>query len=713
MNTHHLSSALAWLGDATLQATILIAFAWFSSLSVWKLSAAKRHTLLVLALCSVPLLMVGALRSPQWSWTSSSAQPAPSTWQTRVTLASSDEPPQPATSQAVATATIQTSSAGVNAMMLIWFTGVALTLGKLGLSMLRLRSIRRRSTSVSDGRVQSLIIHHPSVEVLVSSAAIMPMTWGVIRPVIVLPPSFAAWSDERLRLVIEHELAHIERRDALAHLACSLAACCLWFHPFVWIVQRRLAQLRESACDDHVLRHSEQSPADYADELIQAITALRKEGHALALAPALAIGMASMAARELKARLTAILDTKHDRSTLSVRGRWLSALGCTTLASLLSSLSACREAPKATASGHRVATDDSRIYFLSDTQFNRLIGAAPPAPTPAPVDPFAPKIQASLIPSKTSDLVQLAMRIRTRLLDEGIAFQPNQNGEALVMADERAMKVWADDANHTKITTLINRGGPTTKQVRMSMFAFEVPVTPEHLKHFVEESSSPRLEMRGVLTEDQGKALLLKLREDKEIKLMATPTTTAKSGERSSIEVVREFLYPTEFDPPNVPEPDKITGKAGPVTPATPTAFEMRPVGLRMETEAVVGQDGSIDLQLAPELTSFEGFINYGSPIKERNESNAGSRVELTLTENRIPQPVFSTSKIRTNVTIADGSYVILGGSANEPAITLDPISKTAQNQNDVDVRKLPTWGNSKTAIFFLIQASIVKNDRK
>lgn len=596
-------------------------------------------------------------------------------------------------------------------MMLIWLSGMALTLGKLGVSMLRLNSLRRRSTSCSNERTRRLMVHHPSVEVLISSDAIMPMTWGVLRPVIVLPQSFAAWSDERLRLVIEHELAHIERRDALAHLACSLAACCLWFHPLVWITQRRLAQLRESACDDHVLQHSEQLPADYADELIQTITALRNEGHALALAPALAIGMASMAARELKARLAAILDSNHDRSTLSVRGRWWSALGCTTLTLLLSSLSACREAPKAAPSGHRVAADDSRIYFLSDSQFHRLIGAAPTAPAPA--DPFAPKSQTPSAPSKPSDLVQLAMRIRTRLLDEGITFQPNPSGEALVMSDERAMKVWADETNHTKITTLINRGGPTTKQVRMSMFAFEVPVTPEHLKHFVEESSSPRLEMRGVLTEDQGKALLLKLREDKDIKLMATPTTTAKSGERSSIEVVREFLYPTEFDPPNVPEPDKITGKAAPVTPATPTAFEMRPVGLRMETEAMVGHDGSIDLQLAPELTSFEGFINYGSPIKERSEGNVGSPVELTLTENRIPQPVFSTSKIRTNVTIADGSYVILGGSANEPAITLDPITKTAQNQNDVDLKKLPTWGNSKVAIFFLIQASIVKNDSK
>lgn len=711
MNTFLMPSALAWLGDATLQATVLLGFAWLSSLSVWKLSAAKRHTLLALALCSVPLLMVSALRSPRWSWSSSTAEPPLTAWQTRVTLTAADSPTPSPTPQASPAKPAFVSPAQWDSAVLIWLGGLVFAVSKLGISLLRLNALRRRCTSPHDQRITRLISRHPSVAVLVSTDAIMPMTWGVFHPVIVLPESSAAWTNERLRLVIEHELAHIERRDALAHLACSLAACCLWFHPLVWIAQHRLAQLRESACDDHVLEHSEQSPTDYADELIQTITALRKEGHAMALAPALAIGMASVAARELKARLAAILDSNHDRSTLSIRSRWLSALGCMTITLLLSSLSACREAPKATANGHRVAVDDSRIYFLSDSQFHRLIGVVPTAP--APVDPFASKTHSPPAPSPTSDLVQLAMRIRTRLLDEGITFQPNPNGEALVMTDERAMKVWADEANHAKITTLINRGGPTTRQVRMSMFAFEVPVTPEHLKHFVEESSSPRLEMRGVLSEEQGKSLLLKLREDKDVKLMATPTTTAKSGERSSIEVVREFLYPTEFDPPNVPEPDKITGKAGPVTPATPTAFEMRPVGLRMETQATIDQAGSIDLQLAPELTSFEGFINYGSPIKEKSENLVGSPVELTLTENRIPQPVFSTNKITTSVTIADGAYVILGGAANESAVNLNPVAKTAQSQNDVDLKKLPTWGNSKTAIFFLIQASIVKGDSK
>ena len=54
-----------------------------------------------------------------------------------------------------------------------------------------------------------------------------------------------------------------------------------------------------------------------------------------------------------------------------------------------------------------------------------------------------------------------------------------------------------------------------------------------------------------------------------------------------------------------------------PVTPTTPTAFEKRDVGVTLEVEPTIGPDGySIDMQLAPQVVEFEGFINYGSPIQ-------------------------------------------------------------------------------------------------
>lgn len=159
---------------------------------------------------------------------------------------------------------------------------------------------------------------------------------------------------------------------------------------------------------------------------------------------------------------------------------------------------------------------------------------------------------------------------------------------------------------------------------------------------------------------------------------MTAPSVTTRSGQRANIEVVREFIYPTEFNPPQIPT--NVGGGNGgggggggatviniPVTPTTPTAFTMRPVGVRLEVEPVIGPDGyTIDLNLAPEVTEFEGFINYGSPIQIAATDALGNPTPIVLTENRIPQPVFSVRKITTAVTVWDGATVAMGGLIRE-----------------------------------------------
>ncbi len=176
----------------------------------------------------------------------------------------------------------------------------------------------------------------------------------------------------------------------------------------------------------------------------------------------------------------------------------------------------------------------------------------------------------------------------------------------------------------------------------------------------------------GVLTDPQFGVVIRALAQRKGVDLMSAPSVTTKGGQLATIEVIREFIYPTEFDPPQVPTNVGALGtntnipipgvnqavSSIPVTPTTPTAFEMRPVGVRMEVDPTVGADGyTIDLNLLPEVTEFDGFINYGSPIL------SGGQV---LTENIINQPVFSTRKVTTAVTVWDGQTVVLGGLIRE-----------------------------------------------
>ena len=102
----------------------------------------------------------------------------------------------------------------------------------------------------------------------------------------------------------------------------------------------------------------------------------------------------------------------------------------------------------------------------------------------------------------------------------------------------------------------------------------------------------------------------------------------------------------------------------------TPTAFETRNTGVTLEVEPVVGPDGiTIDLNLVPQVVEFEGFINYGSPILAPRTGTLANLIpsgDRVLTPNIINQPIFSTRKVTTSVSVWDGQTVVLGGLIRE-----------------------------------------------
>ncbi len=187
----------------------------------------------------------------------------------------------------------------------------------------------------------------------------------------------------------------------------------------------------------------------------------------------------------------------------------------------------------------------------------------------------------------------------------------------------------------------------------------------------------------GVFTDPQFQLVIRALNQKKGVDLLSAPRVTTKSGNRASIEIIREFIYPTEFSPPQVPQTVTTNGGGGgfgfgstnisiPVTPTTPTAFETRNTGVTLEVEPVVGADGTtIDLNLLPQVVEFEGFINYGSPILSPSSPTLLNGIILNaqptvLTPNVINQPIFSTRKVTTSVSVWDGQTVMLGGLMRE-----------------------------------------------
>ncbi len=189
------------------------------------------------------------------------------------------------------------------------------------------------------------------------------------------------------------------------------------------------------------------------------------------------------------------------------------------------------------------------------------------------------------------------------------------------------------------------------------------------------------LSLTGLFTDGQVQMIMRGLAQKKGADVMTAPSIVSRSGERATIEIIREFIYPTEYEPPELPQSvggvgGGLQGGAGggnqggnifPVTPATPTAFETRNTGVTLEVEPILGEDGyTIDLTFKPEIVEFEGFINYGSPIQSPGTDALGNPITITITENRIEMPVFSTRRVNTSLTIYDGHTVAVGGLMRE-----------------------------------------------
>jgi TonB family protein len=119
------------------------------------------------------------------------------------------------------------------------------------------------------------------IRVLDSPAIPVPLTWGVLRPAILLPDQARDWPLDRLTAVLRHELAHISRGD-LATRYLAQACCCLyWFEPLVWLAARRQRRECELACDDAVLATG-MAAHEYASHLVEVTRSIgARQAHGL------------------------------------------------------------------------------------------------------------------------------------------------------------------------------------------------------------------------------------------------------------------------------------------------------------------------------------------------------------------------------------------------------------------------------------------------
>ena len=305
-----------------LKSSLLVVAISLIALLIARQSAARRHFLWTSALVLLLLMPVAVVYLPSWVQVPLPRQAA-EPWSrddtalvtagTRHAGAESEIPlPRPNDSSPSARQT----RAAWPTLMIVWVVGALGVLLRNALAHVGLmRWVRRSRPELSPAwaetlrRVSGEVLIRRPVRVLESDDVPSPCTFGLARPVVLLPAAGADWPEPQRRFTLLHELAHVRRLDYLTTQVASLACAMHWYNPLVWVAAMQARKLQEQACDDAVLSAGG-TPSDYAQFLIGLAAGSRR------LVPAFAAAVGMVQRSQLHGRVTAILDASRQRLPL-------------------------------------------------------------------------------------------------------------------------------------------------------------------------------------------------------------------------------------------------------------------------------------------------------------------------------------------------------------------------------------------------------------
>lgn len=205
-------------------------------------------------------------------------------------------------------------------LTLVWLVGASALLLRFGFSLHRLRQLRSMAEPMIDPLVLADAARRGNPARLLQSEMIAaPLTWGIFRPVILVPTGFETLSQEYREAILCHELAHIHAADFLMRSLAEVARAAFWFQPLIWIARRQLHEEQEMACDNRVLASGGKASA-YAKLLMDWDA---RPGMDFLVA----VGMANRSC--LRRRLYALLDPAMRHNVVAptgVAGAWVLAL---------------------------------------------------------------------------------------------------------------------------------------------------------------------------------------------------------------------------------------------------------------------------------------------------------------------------------------------------------------------------------------------------
>lgn len=281
--------------ESAIRSTAILAAGCSLALALRRASAATRHHVLLCAMAAAVIVPCLAAAFPKWRviprWQAAADVPAMASLPPEESSAGAiparrevpagaalsaphaEKAAKPQASPAIAGKKSPPLSRR-QLVFIVWFSGASLILAASLGGMLSLHRRKGRATRVTSGPVMEmadalkgeLSLRRP-LEILISGEESMPMVWGILRHRLLLPASAVEWPQERLRIVLMHELSHLRRGDPASLLLARFALAVHWFNPLAWLAARWLRAEQETACDDLVLSRGIPA-ADYAEEML-------------------------------------------------------------------------------------------------------------------------------------------------------------------------------------------------------------------------------------------------------------------------------------------------------------------------------------------------------------------------------------------------------------------------------------------------------------
>jgi len=335
--------------DGLTRGALVLALACGSAIVATRLSAACRHRLWVAAFAALLVLPVLHRMLPSWplyvlpvesfaasdddivgaratthSTVRDTASPDSSRQaaqtpgdRDRRDLAAAAEPAAAVTPSAPRDAlSVAASARWTDLALAVWVAGVLVALAPLVVGRFQVARLIARGRPRDDGTSLRWLADacrefgiRRRVTLVESAEIATPIACGAWRPFVVVPTAFSGWSEERQRLVLLHEVAHVSRHDCTIQMLARFACALHWVDPLAWLAARRLRIERERACDDAVLAVGGVRASAYASHLLEIVRA--SVGRSAPPRGALAIGRLE----QFEGRLTAILDSRRARRT--------------------------------------------------------------------------------------------------------------------------------------------------------------------------------------------------------------------------------------------------------------------------------------------------------------------------------------------------------------------------------------------------------------